>query len=124
MAREVSGPKVPVAMEEEEASLRKRIAELSKRQDDVRLARRDIEISLIIAELRLRRRQSVDDLPPDVVADLHEELVKRAKVLADRLNLLCSEATAAPPPPPPPPASSAVAPAVGAAKGQDGGEPM
>ncbi|KAL6607878.1 hypothetical protein ACP70R_040941 [Stipagrostis hirtigluma subsp. patula] len=117
MAREVSGPNAPVAMEAE-VSLRKRIAVLRKKQDDVRLAIRNIEISLIIADLCLRRRENVDDLPPELVADLHEAVVKRVKVLTDRLNLLSSEAMAAPP------ASSAAAPAAEAAKGQDGGEPM
>ncbi|KAL6594584.1 hypothetical protein ACP70R_048322 [Stipagrostis hirtigluma subsp. patula] len=107
-------------MESDEAYLRERIEVLQKQLEDGKLAHRKTELNLIIADLCAGRRRNVDDLPNELVADLHEALDKHIKVLAERLSILSSGATAAPPPP----ATSAAASAADAAKGQDGSKPM
>ncbi|KAL6607877.1 hypothetical protein ACP70R_040940 [Stipagrostis hirtigluma subsp. patula] len=92
-------------MESDEACLRERIEVLQKQLEDAKLAHRKTELNIIIADLCAGRRQNVDDLSDELVADLHQALDKHIKVLAERLNILSSGATAA-------------------AKVQDGNKPM
>ncbi|KAL6594583.1 hypothetical protein ACP70R_048321 [Stipagrostis hirtigluma subsp. patula] len=100
------------SMEAYELLLRERVEVLRKEVDDARVANRNREINATILDLKLGRRK-VDDLSPELAAELNEALDKRMKAVAELISLLSSEATVA---------AAAVA-GEDAAMGQDG-EPM
>ncbi|KAL6607876.1 hypothetical protein ACP70R_040939 [Stipagrostis hirtigluma subsp. patula] len=115
------GPRVTIqcvnateAMQAYERLLRERVEVLRKEVDDARVANRNRETNATILDLKLGRRK-VDDLPPELAAELNEALDNRMKAVADLISLLSSEATVAP-------AAAAVA-GEDPAMGQDG-EPM
>ncbi|XP_062180653.1 agamous-like MADS-box protein AGL80 [Phragmites australis] len=74
-----------------EGYLRQRIEKLRKEVDNDKIANRDRDINLIIHDLMLGCGQNIDDMSPELLADINSVLETRMKVATDRINFLCSE---------------------------------
>ncbi|TVU17946.1 hypothetical protein EJB05_34008, partial [Eragrostis curvula] len=79
--------------------LRERVEMRRKKLGNMKLANRAREVNLVLDELSLGRRRSLDDLPDDLVADVKAEVQRRMMEISSRMEVLM----AAPEPPMVPP---------------------
>ncbi|XP_062232399.1 agamous-like MADS-box protein AGL80 [Phragmites australis] len=74
-----------------EGFLRQRIQKLSKKAENDRIATRDDEINIILNDIGLGRRRNMDNLSPEVAANVKWVLQMRMKTVGDCINFLRSE---------------------------------
>lgn len=82
-----------------EGFLRKLLKKLGKRFETYKASARQLEINLILNDISLGRRRSLDDLAPELAAAVRAEVELLRSSVYERMNKLTSGAAAVVPPP-------------------------